>query len=135
MAENSSIRVLYIEDDKNLQLSISQMLEFLGYDVACADHGQDGVEKAETWKPDVILTDVRMPFMNGDEVIRMLRAKPDTTDIPIFVLSAYTDAKTRRACKAAGADRFYAKPPDIFKIDADIKSALGSAQNKKPVEI
>ena len=66
MANDVSIRVLYIEDDKNLQLSISQMLKFLGYEVLCADNGQDGVEKAESWNPDVILTDVRMPFMNGD---------------------------------------------------------------------
>jgi CheY-like chemotaxis protein len=100
------------------------MLKYLGYEVACADNGQEGVEKAESWKPDVILTDVRMPFMNGDEVIRVLRDKPDTAETPIFVLSAYTDAKTRSACMKAGANKFFAKPPDIFKIDADIKVAV-----------
>jgi CheY-like chemotaxis protein len=124
MANNASARVLYIEDDKNLQFSISQMLRVLGYEVTCADNGRDGVAKAESWKPDVILTDVRMPFMNGDEVVRVLRGKPDTAKTPIFVLSAYTDAKTRTLCKDAGADRFYAKPPDIHKIDADIKATL-----------
>jgi CheY-like chemotaxis protein len=124
MAENSSHRILYIEDDKNLQFSIAQMLRIMGYEVACADNGRDGVEKAESWKPDIILTDVRMPFMNGDEVIRVLRGKPDTVHTPIFVLSAYTDAKTRNSCKEAGADKFYAKPPDMRKIDADIKAIL-----------
>jgi two-component system response regulator CpxR len=119
-------RVLYIEDDKSLQVSISQILRILGFEVACADNGQQGIEKTESWKPDVILTDVRMPFMNGDEVIRILRGKPDTAAIPIFVLSAYTDAKTRRLCKEAGADKFYAKPPDIRKIAADINEALNS---------
>ena len=131
MANNVSIRVLYIEDDRNLQLSISQMLKFLGYEVLCADNGQDGVEKAESWKPDVILTDVRMPFMNGDEVIRVLRNKPDTVETPIFVLSAYTDAKTRSLCKQAGANKFFAKPPDIFKIDADIKVAVSHHNSQK----
>ena len=128
MAKDDTIRVLYIEDDKNLQLSISQMLQFLGYEVLCADNGRDGVDKAESWQPDVILTDVRMPFMNGDEVIRVLRDKPGWADTPIFVLSAYTDAKTRSTCLDAGADKFYAKPPDIFKIDADIKGRLNSAK-------
>jgi CheY-like chemotaxis protein len=131
MANDVSIRVLYIEDDKNLQLSISQMLQFLGYEVICADNGQDGVEKAESWKPDVILTDVRMPFMNGDEVIRVLRGKAETAHTPIFVLSAYTDAKTRSLCLSAGADKFFAKPPDIFKIDADIKALTGHAKSQK----
>jgi len=108
MADNASTRVLYIEDDKNLQFSIAQMLRILGYEVTCADNGREGVEKAVSWKPDVILTDVRMPFMNGDEVIRVLRGKPDMAKTPIFVLSAYTDAKTRTSCKEAGADKFYA---------------------------
>jgi len=131
MTNNVSIRVLYIEDDKNLQLSISQMLKFLGYEVLCADNGQDGVEKAESWKPDVILTDVRMPFMNGDEVIRVLRDKPDTAETPIFVLSAYTDAKTLSLCMEAGANKFFAKPPDIFKIDADIKVVVNHNDSQK----
>jgi CheY-like chemotaxis protein len=124
MTSVASTRILYIEDDKNLQLSISQMLKILGYEVACADNGKDGVEKAASWKPDIVLTDVRMPFMNGDEVIRTLRGQPGTAKVPIFVLSAYTDAKTRDLCKEAGANKFYAKPPDVRKIDADIKSVL-----------
>jgi CheY-like chemotaxis protein len=129
MTDNTSIiRLLYIEDDQNLQLSISQMLKHLGYEVACANNGQEGVEKAESWKPDIILTDVRMPFMNGDEVTRVLRGKPDTAKTPIFVLSAYTDAKTRNLCYEAGADKFYAKPPDIFQIDADIKLTLNKSK-------
>ncbi|MBN1220508.1 MAG: response regulator [Anaerolineae bacterium] len=124
MANHIAIRILYIEDDHNLQLSMSQMLKILGYEVVCADNGRDGVEKAESWKPDVILTDMRMPYLNGDEVIRTLRGKPDTTKIPVFVISAYTDAKTRNLCKEAGADRFYAKPVDIFEINQDIKAVL-----------
>ncbi len=118
------IRVLYVEDDKTLQLSVSKMLEILGYQVACADNGKLGVEKAESWKPDIILIDVRMPVMNGPTAIQVLRSKPDTANIPIFVLSAYTDAKTRATCKEAGADKFFAKPPDLRKIDTVIKETL-----------
>jgi CheY-like chemotaxis protein len=131
MATDVPIRVLYIEDDKNLQLSISQMLKILGYDVLCADNGKEGVEQAESWKPDIVITDVRMPFMNGDEVIRVLRSKPDTTETPIFVLSAYTDAKTRSVCMEAGANKFFTKPPNIFKIDTDIKMAVNHNNNPK----
>jgi sigma-B regulation protein RsbU (phosphoserine phosphatase) len=118
------IRVLYVEDDKVLQLSLAQMLEILGYEVACADNGRQGVEKAESWLPDIILMDMRMPVMSGDQAVRLLRSKPTTAKIPIFVLSAYTDAKTRELCKQAGADKFFTKPPDIRKIDAEIKEFL-----------
>jgi CheY-like chemotaxis protein len=120
----SPIRILYVEDDKTLQLSLAQMLEILGYEVACADNGKQGVEKAESWQPDIILMDMRMPVMTGDQAIQVLRSKPDTAKIPIFVLSAFTDAKTRDLCRQVGATKFITKPPDIRKIDADIKELL-----------
>ena len=119
------IRVLYIEDEKTLQDVISQMLELLGYEVACASNGKLGVEMAKDWKPDLILTDLRMPVMDGPEAIRTLRHDTDTTNIPLFVLSAYTDSKTRETCRQAGADDFFTKPPDIEKIDAAIKKTVG----------
>ncbi len=117
-------RVLYVEDDKDLQIPISRMLGLLGYEVACADNGKMGVEKAEDWQPDVILMDVRMPVMNGPDAIRILRSKPETQHTPIFVVSAYSDAKTRETCRQAGADAFFNKPVDIEKIDAAIKERL-----------
>jgi CheY-like chemotaxis protein len=120
----NSIRVLYVEDDKVLQLSLAQMLQIMGYEVTCADNGKQGVEKAESWLPDIILMDVRMPVMNGDQAIRVLRSKTTTAQIPIFVLSAYTDAKTRDMCKQVGANKFFTKPPDVRKIDAEIKDYL-----------
>lgn len=117
-------RVLYVEDDKDLQIPISRMLGLLGYEVACADNGKMGVEKAEDWQPDVILMDVRMPVMNGPDAIRILRSKSETQHTPIFVVSAYSDAKTRETCRQAGADAFFNKPVDIEKIDAAIKERL-----------
>jgi CheY-like chemotaxis protein len=118
------IRVLYVEDDKTLQSFLVQMLELLGYEVAWADNGRQGVEKAESWQPDIILMDLRMPIMSGDQAIQVLRSKPSTAKIPIFVLSAFTDAKTRNLCKQVGADKFFTKPPDLRQIDAGIKEQL-----------
>ncbi len=126
MAHNGSspIKVLYIEDDKNIQYVISGMLTLLGYETVCADNGKLGVEKAKSWQPNVILTDLRMPVMDGPEAIQILRSDPDTAQIPIFVLSAWTDAKTRDLCKQVGVDRFFAKPPNIPEIDSAIQKTL-----------
>jgi len=117
-------RLLYVEDEKDLQTCMVELFNLLGYEVACADNGRQGVEKAESWQPDIILMDVRMPVMNGYEAIEVLRSKPQTHNIPIFMLTAYTDYKTRTSCKKVGADGFFAKPPDISKIDKTIKSHL-----------
>jgi CheY-like chemotaxis protein len=120
----NSPRVLYVEDEKDVREPISQMLKFLGYEVECAINGQAGVEHAERWRPDIILMDIRMPVLDGIEATRILRNNPSTEDIPIFILSAYTNAKTRQACELAGASGFFAKPIDIEKIDAAIKETV-----------
>ena len=118
------IRIVYVEDEKDIRLPLSQILTMLGYEVMCADNGQQGVEAAESWNPDIILMDLRMPVMDGPTAIRTLRSNPDTSDIPIFVLSAYSDAETRDECKQIGVDRFMSKPIDVEKVDAAIKETL-----------
>jgi CheY-like chemotaxis protein len=117
-------RILYVEDVEDIRLPISQILTILGYEVTCADNGKQGVEAAEKWKPDIILMDLRMPVMDGPTAIRTLRNNPDTSDIPIFVLSAYSDAETRDLCKQIGVDRFISKPIDVEKVDAALKETL-----------
>lgn len=118
------IRIVYVEDNQDIRSPISQILTMLGYEVMCADNGQQGVEAAESWKPDIILMDLRMPVMDGPTAIRKLRSNPDTSDIPIFVLSAYSDAQTRDLCRQIGVDRFMSKPIDVDKVDAAIKEIL-----------
>jgi CheY-like chemotaxis protein len=122
--ESNRIRILYVEDDKDLRLPISQILTILSYEVICVDNGKQGIETAESWKPDIILMDLRMPVMDGPEAIRILRSKPDTWAIPIFVLTAYSDAKNRKLCKEAGIEKFFVKPIDVKEVDAAIKEIL-----------
>ena len=117
------IRIVYVEDE-DIRFTISQMLTILGYEVMCADDGQQGIEAVDSWKPDIILMDLRMPVMDGPTAIRILRSNPDTAGIPIFVLSAYKDAKTRDICNQIGVDRFLSKPIDIQKVDTAIKEIL-----------
>jgi CheY-like chemotaxis protein len=121
---NGAARILYVEDEKDVREVISEYLKMLGYDVDCAENGKLGVEKAESWKPDFILMDVRMPVMSGPEAIRALRSKPVTSEIPVYALTAYTDAKTRAMCEQAGADGFFAKPPDFGQLGTTIRAVL-----------
>jgi len=120
-----TVRVLYVEDDSSLRYTLRKMLEFYGYEVETAENGQEGVEKALSWQPDVIFMDIRMPIMSGVEALTALRANPQTKHIPVYMLSAHTDAKTRQSC--AEADGFFTKPPNIQKIDEMIKKIT---QNK-----
>jgi len=119
------IRVLYIEDEKVLRDLVADFLKALGgYEVECAINGQEGLEKAKSWKPHFILIDVRMPTMDGPEAIRILRKMPETAKTPIYVLTAYSDEKTLAVCEEAGADGYFTKPPSYILINSTIKKVL-----------
>ena len=125
MTENlADLKVLYVEDEPDLRILMSELLTFMGYTVTCAANGQQGVEKAISWQPDVILMDVRMPVVDGPSAVRLLRQNPATQHIPVYMLSAYSDHNTRTMCEQAGANGFFVKPPDIAKIDATLKKVL-----------
>ncbi len=126
MTHNGSvpIKVLIIEDGPNIRQFIAEMLLLLGYETACANNGKEGIEKAKSWQPDIVLTDLRMPVMDGSEAIRYLRSDLAPAHITIFVLSAWADADTRKQCAILGVDRFFTKPLNILKIHSAIQETL-----------
>jgi sigma-B regulation protein RsbU (phosphoserine phosphatase) len=118
------IRVLIVDDERDVREVISDILEALGHQVECAENGQIGVEKVQSWHPDIVVLDVRMPVMTGPEAAIVLRSKPETANLPIFILTAHTDSKTLADCESAGVNRIFSKPPDFMEIDAAIRQAV-----------
>lgn len=130
---NQDVRVLYIDDEEILRDIVSEYLHAVGhYDVRTAENGKVGVEMAESWKPHFILVDVRMPVMDGPEAIRVLRGKPETSQTPIYVLSAYSDRETMAICEKAGADGFFTKPPNYHMINQTIRRVLEKKGHEHP---
>ena len=109
-------RVLYVEDTEVIRDTITRLLELHGYKVTFAKNGQEGVEKARVWRPDIILMDLRMPIMDGYRAIEALKEDPDTVEIPVIVISAWSGKKERTRAKLAGANEFFEKPPDLNRL-------------------
>ncbi|MFN8453566.1 MAG: response regulator [Anaerolineae bacterium] len=122
------VRVLYVEDAEVIRDTIARLLEIYGYDVNYARNGQEGVEMAIHWHPDVILMDLRMPIMDGYRAIQELKLNPKTRDIPVFVVSAWSSQKERDQARLAGADQFFVKPPELTKLVAAIEHAVAAAK-------
>ena len=119
-------KVLYVEDHEAQRDIMAQMLEVHGYEVVVASTGEEGMEKAREWHPDVVLMDIRMPGrIDGIEAIRQLRNDPDTADILIIVVSAWERAEHKQQALDAGADALFTKPVAIGELIAAIKSHLG----------
>lgn len=120
-------KILYIEDARAQREIMKQMLELKGqYQVSIADHGQEGLEKARAEHPDVILMDLRMPILSGQDTIKALKADPDLAGIPIIAISAWADQKSRDSTLAAGAVKFFEKPINYNKLIAELENLTGN---------
>ncbi len=102
--------ILVIEDEQELRESISEMLNFEGYQVITASDGLEGVSQAREHIPDLILCDILMPRMNGYEVLGELKKDLTTAMIPFIFLTALSDQKKIRQGMNTGADDYIVKP-------------------------
>ena len=90
-AGRDRVRVLFVEDDPSVAQMYKLKLELDGYDVVVAPDGEKALELARRDRPDIIFLDIRLPKMDGLEVLRKLRAQEKTRDIPVIILSNYDE--------------------------------------------
>jgi DNA-binding response OmpR family regulator len=103
-------RVLVVDDDPVIVRLLEVNFEMEGFQVVTAVDGQDGVDKARSEQPDVVVSDVMMPKLNGLELTAALKADDTTKHIPIVLLSAKAQVDDVRAGLEAGADDYVTKP-------------------------
>lgn len=115
--------VLVVEDHHDTSFTLCKLLKLEGYEVDHAIDGLAGLNSASTHHPDLIVTDVQMPRMNGIDMIRRLRTKDDLKGIPILVMSAYGKRVIDDAI-SAGADGYIEKPLDLEKFISRIRELL-----------
>lgn len=106
MAQN----ILIIDDEWTIQLALQARLSARGFSVQLASDGPSGLLAARQYRPDVILLDLRMPDMDGFEVLRRLRSSPETSSIPVIILTANIQDSVKQQARSAGAARFLTKP-------------------------
>jgi two-component system phosphate regulon response regulator PhoB len=115
-------RVLVIEDERGLTEVLSYNLQREGYETIVAHDGQEGLRKAQTLLPDLILLDLMLPVLNGLEVCRELKAGERTRDIPILMLTAKTEETDQVVGFSLGADDYVTKPFGVKALMARIKA-------------
>lgn len=104
------MRVLIIEDEACLRQCLGIMLTVEGYEVVDAEDGGIGVDLARLAPPDIVICDLRMPRLNGDEVLDLLRRDPQTRSIPFIFISADDLSGAPEPVKALGSQHFLQKP-------------------------
>jgi two-component system, OmpR family, KDP operon response regulator KdpE len=114
-------KVLAVDDEPQILTALSRGLARAGYEVVVARSGEDGVAAAAAAEPDVVLLDLRLPDLNGIEVVRRLRA---WSSVPILLLSGEGSERARVAALDAGADDFVDKPFSMEELRARVGAAL-----------
>jgi len=109
-------RIVYLEDNVDVQLLYSEYLRARGYEVECSSHPEPGLKIISEQLPDLVLLDVQLPDIDGIEVMRRLKAEPQTAAIPIYVLSSYAMDHHRQKAMEAGCDQYLVKPLSPAKL-------------------
>jgi diguanylate cyclase (GGDEF)-like protein len=126
--------ILVVEDDDDIRETLADLLEREGYDVATARDGIEAVEALEHCAPAMVISDVRMPRRDGFELLGDLRARIDTADLPVVLLSGSTERKNRIDGLDLGADDYIAKPVDPEELFARIRMHLRHAHRERELE-
>lgn len=114
-------KILIVDDEPQIIRVLRTALSTQGYAVRIASNGVEGADTALEWKPDLVITDVSMPEMNGIELCRELRAN---SDVPIIVLSVRNNERMKIEALDAGADDYVTKPFSIQELQARVRAQL-----------
>jgi two-component system, cell cycle response regulator DivK len=120
-------RILLVEDNEMNRDMLSRRLSRKGYEVVVAVNGQEGVERARSEAPDLILMDMSLPVKDGWTATREIKADTATAAIPIIALTAHAMSGDREKALEAGCDDYDTKPIELTRLLEKIEARLSGA--------
>lgn len=117
-------RILLVEDDQSLTELIKYNLQNAGFEAVCVEDGEEGLMQAQEIPPDLILLDWMLPNLSGIEICRRLRRMPETSHVPIIMLTARAEESDRIRGLDTGADDYITKPFSPRELIARIHAIL-----------
>lgn len=117
--------ILIIEDEEDIAKTLRIALEAEGYDVAMAPDGEEGLQKAKKYHPDLIVLDLKLPKLPGEVVCKEIRNDELIARIPIIMLTAKDSEIDRVVGKVIGANCYMTKPYELDELSVNIRNLLG----------
>ena len=119
-----SKRILIIEDQEDNRAILRDLLSQAGYTLLEATDGVEGVELAQSERPDLILMDIQLPVIDGYEATRRIKAKPELKSIPIIAVTSYALSGDETKARAVGCDGYVTKPFSPRDLLAKVRAYL-----------
>ena len=117
-------RILLVDDEPNIIKMVGKRLEVEGFDVLTTLEGQDGLTKAQTVRPDLVILDLMLPKLNGYEVCRLLKFDQKFQHIPVILFTARTQQQDEQLGRECGADAYVRKPFKAQELLALVRGLL-----------
>jgi|GEM_PF-348127 len=127
-------RILHIEDDFNNLLLVRKLLESAGHTVVEASDGLSGIKAAGDSSPDLILMDINLPGLDGNEAATILKNSKHLVDIPIVAITSNAYPGARERCLVAGCDGYIAKPIDVDSFLTVLESYINGRRDHLPLD-
>jgi two-component system, cell cycle response regulator DivK len=118
------VRILLVEDHEEIWDFLSRRLKRRGYEVVVATDGQQGVDKARSDRPDIVLLDMNLPILDGWAAAGLIKASSEAARVPIVALTAHAMSGDKEKALAAGCDDYHPKPIDFAKLLVQIQALL-----------
>lgn len=124
------MKVMIVDDDSTTRKILGLYLKGNGYDAVFAENGLDAIEKLASNEVEIIITDLNMPFMDGLELIRTLRADPMMESLPVLIITTDEDDIEKDEVLKVGANGYLTKPVTAENVVRSIQNIAKEAQNK-----
>lgn len=128
-----SQKILVVDDSDDTREMMSKLLEMEAFTVITAEDGRAGLSVAAAELPDLIITDINMPNLNGIEMIKQLRETREFESVPIMAITAYGNGVAKEALEA-GANRATTKPVQFSELALEIRELLASSELQRHTE-
>lgn len=120
------MKILVVDDDPTTRKVLSLYLKAKGHEVVTAENGLDALEKLGTQLVNLIMTDLNMPYMDGIEFIKHVRANSDWNNIPVLMVSTEADQEEQQLAFSAGANGYLIKPVTAEMVNEKIRELVKS---------
>jgi two-component system response regulator AtoC len=118
------VKILIIDDERPIRETLEMFLREKGYEVVTSEDGEGGLEAVRNERPEIVILDIRLPGMDGLEVLRRIREAGE--DIHVIMITAYHDAETTKQAMKLGAYEYIHKPLDADEFEVAIERAVNN---------
>jgi len=124
-------KILIVEDNAlNIKL-FCDLLAAHGHEPEAVTDSRNALDAARQFSPDLVITDIQLPHVSGLELIRMIRADEELSDIPIMAVTAYSTAEDEQRIRAAGAQAYVSKPISVMRFAETVEQLLSGEGDRE----